>query len=249
MITKHLDIETHAGKCDSFLCYPDESKQYPAVILFMDAFGPRAYLFSMAEKIASLGYYVLLPNLFYQQKRAPIVDCDFPVTKEKIAEARKQFMPLFNHFDWNETIKDFSSWLNFLDHQPQVKHGKIGITGYCMGGALALRAAAHFPDRVGAVASFHGGNLATDKSDSPHLLLNSIHAQVYIAHADQDGSMPPEQIERLEVALANSSCKYQVELYSKAQHGFTMMDLPAYNQGALEKHWLNLEELLQNIRS
>jgi carboxymethylenebutenolidase len=210
----------------------------------MDAFGLRPYLFSMAEKIASLGYFVLLPNLFYQQKRSPIVDCEYPVTKEKIADARKQFMPLFNHFDWNETLKDFSSWLHFLDQQPQIKKGKVGITGYCMGGALALRTAAQFSERVGAVASFHGGNLATDKPDSPHLLLNSIKAQIYIAHADHDGSMPPDQIERLQLALNHASCKSQVELYSKAHHGFTMMDLPAYNQEALVRHWNRLTELL-----
>jgi carboxymethylenebutenolidase len=247
MITKHIDIKTHAGNCDSFISYPSEEGVFSAVILFMDAFGPRDYLFSMAQKLATNGYFVLLPNLFYQQKRAPIVDCEFPLTKDKIAEARKQFMPLFNHFDPNETLKDFSYWLNFLDKQPQVKKSKIGITGYCMGGGLALRAAAQFSERVGAVASFHGGNLATDKQDSPHLLLNSIKAQIYIAHADQDGSMPTEQIERLQTALDQADCNAQVELYSKALHGFTMRDLPAHNKEALDRHWDRLFNLLKSL--
>jgi carboxymethylenebutenolidase len=247
MISKHLDIQTHSGSCDSYVCYPNEGEQFPAVVLFMDAFGPREYLFSMAQKLAGFGYFVLLPNLFYQQKRAPIVDCEFPITKDKIAEARKQFMPLFNHFDPKETLKDFSFWLNFLDEQPQVKKSNIGISGYCMGGGLALRVAAQFPQRVGAVASFHGGNLATDKSDSPHLLLNSINARIYIAHADQDGSMPAEQMQRLQKALNQASCVSQVELYSKAHHGFTMMDLPAFNQEALDRHWDRLIDLFKSI--
>ena len=114
-----------------------------------------------------------------------------------------------------------------------------------MGGGLAIRTAARYPDRVIAAASFHGAKLATEGPDSPHLLLGQIKAELYIAHADGDQNMTPEQIERLRMALERSGLKFEAELYTGAAHGFTMADLPAYNEAALKRHWVKLFELLE----
>ncbi|PWU14327.1 MAG: dienelactone hydrolase, partial [Bdellovibrio sp.] len=124
----------------------------------------------------------------------------------------------------------------------------LGIVGYCMGGGLALRTAARFPDRVAAVASFHGSNLATDSADSPHRLLAQIKAEIYVGHADNDHSSPPEQIDRLKAELERVGARYEAELYAGAAHGFTMEDLPAYHRDASEKHWRKLLALLNRQR-
>jgi carboxymethylenebutenolidase len=125
-----------------------------------------------------------------------------------------------------------------------VRPGKIGVTGYCMGGGLALKTAEHFPERIAVAASFHAGRLATDAPTSPHLLLNQVKARLYFGHADADESMPAEQIKRLETALAAAKLRYESEIYSGAVHGFTMADLPAYNEAAFNRHWEKLAELL-----
>lgn len=247
MKNQKLNIETKDGICDCYIADPNDGKTHPAVLLFMDAFGPREYLYSMADKLAERGYYVLLPNLFYRSRKAPVIDMTFPITKEHMPEARKQLMMVYEKFKQHEGLEDTATFLKFLSEQKSVKKGKIGITGYCMGGGLALLAAGTFPDSIGVVASFHGGYLATDKPDSPHLLLKKIKAKIYIAHADFDGSMSLEQMEKLRLALDEAGNNYEAELYSNAHHGFTMADLPVYNHGAAERHWKKLLELLKNL--
>lgn len=244
MKTQMIDIKTQDGVCDTFIAYPDDHGQYPAVLFFMDGFGLRDYLYEMAKTIAARGYYVLLPNMLYRIRRAPVVDIKFPVRLEDMPEVRKKVMPIFESFNPESAMTDTAVFLDFLTKQKQVLPGKIGLTGYCMGGGLALRAAIRYPDRIAAAASFHAGRLATDTPDSPHHFLKQIKAELYIGHADNDKSMPPEQIEHLRIALEQSGIRYQVELYTGAAHGFTMADLPAYNEAALKKHWVKLFELL-----
>lgn len=240
-----IDIPTKYGVCDSYVAYPHDGKKHPAVMLMMDAFGPRAYLYSMADKLASHGFFVLLPNLFYRIRHAPVIDSTFPIDKSHMPEARKELTQIYNQYRPKEGLEDIAEFLKFLSHEKQVKPGKIGITGYCMGGGMGLRAAAAFPDSIAAVASFHGGSLATDRDDSPHLGLNKIKAKIYIAHADYDGSMPPEQMDRLKIAMENAGNDFESELYVNAHHGFTMADLPVYEHAALEKHWIKLLELFK----
>lgn len=237
------------GACDAFIAYPDDKKAYPAVLLLMDAFGPRDYLFDMAKTIAAHGYYVLLPNLFYRIRRAPVIDAKFPLRAEDMPELIKtQLMPLFHSYTPAvQGLQDAGEFLDFLSQQKQVLPGKIGLTGYCMGGSLALRIAARYPERIAAAASFHAGNLATEAPDSPHLLLGTIKAKLYIAHADNDQSMPAEQIERLRDALKKSGHgDVEAEVYKDAVHGFTMADLPAYNEAACKRHWEKLFKLFDS---
>ena len=181
--------------------------------------------------------------MFYRLRRAPIVDMKFPAHTEDMPELVKQIMPLVKSYDPEDGMRDTEMFFVFLRKQKQVRPCSIGITGYCMGGRLAILAAARYPHRIAAVASFHASNLATDAVDSPHRLLGYIKAELYIAHADNDQSNPPEQITRLRGALEQAGIRFEAELYSGANHGFTMIDLPAYNDAAFKRHWEKLFEL------
>jgi carboxymethylenebutenolidase len=245
MKSQTLTLKTPDGDCDTRISYPDEAGTYPAVLLYMDAFGPRPYLYEFAETLAGHGYYVVLPNLFYRVRPAPVIDLPFPLTPAVMPQARAQLLPLFERYEPEFGLRDTAFLLDFLREQKQVRPGPIGVTGYCMGGGLALRAAARFPHRIAAAASFHGGNLASDAPDSPHRLADRIRAEVYVAHADQDRHMPPEQMERLNAALEKANVRFEAETYLGAAHGFTMADLPAYQADALKKHWTKLLALFE----
>ena len=121
-----------------------------------------------------------------------------------------------------------------------MKGDKVGCTGYCMGGGLSLRAAGNFPDRIVASAGFHGGRLATDAPDSPHLLAPKIKAKVYVGGADEDAGFPPEQADKLREALTAAGVSNEVTIYAGARHGYTMPDLPVYNRDAAERHWTEM---------
>lgn len=250
VISRHLDIAAKDGLCDCFVAYP-EGSAVPGVLLLMDAFGPRAYLYEMAQTLASQGHYVLLPNIFYRHTRAPVLKMKFPLRPDDMDEARSVIVPLARGYDPEAGLADMAHLLNFLKKQKEVSGNGIGVTGYCMGGSLALRTAARFPDDVAAVASFHAGGLATDALNSPHLLLGRIRAEIYVAHADHDPGMPPEQIEKFGQALEKAALENKkpgtdrAELYQGALHGFTMADLPAGNAQALTRHWNELFALFQ----
>ncbi len=242
--TAHVDIETPDGLCDAFIAHPADGEKHPAVLFFMDAFGPRDRLYDMAKTIAAQGYYVLLPNLFYRTRRAPVVSLAFPLRPEQMEDAvQKHLMPLLKSYSPAFGVRDAGVFLDFLAKQKEAGATKVGVTGYCMGGSIALRVSARYPERIAVAASFHGGNLATLEPDSPHRLLGNVKAELYIAHADNDKSMPEEQIERLHDALEQAGLKYTAEVYKGASHGFTMSDLPAYDAAALEKHWEKVFDL------
>ena len=247
--TQTIDLKTKAGTCDCFVAHPETGGPFPAVILYMDAYGPRPYLNGMAKKIAEAGYYVLLPNILYRHKRAPIVSLPFPLTGEDLAKAREVVIPLARGYKPEEGLEDAVAYFAFLDSQKEVHRGKIGVTGYCMGGGMAIRTAGQFPEKIAAAACFHGGNLATDDPMSPHRFLPKVKAELYIANADNDQTMPPAQQQKLQVALRDAKLRYEMELYEGAAHGFTMLDLPAGNEKALARHWEKLLPLFaRNLR-
>ena len=173
MKTQIIDIKTQDGVCDAFIAYPDGDNRYPAILFYMDGYGRSDYLYEMAKTIASRGFYVLLPNMLYRVRRAPISDITFPVKAEDMPEVAKKIMPLFQKFNPELGMKDTAVFLDFLSQQKQVLPGPIGTTGYCMGGGLAIRAAIRYTDDIAAAASFHAGNLAIDAPNSPHLSTQS----------------------------------------------------------------------------
>jgi carboxymethylenebutenolidase len=221
-----VEVPTADGVAEAYLATPEGGGSFPAVLLYMDAFGLRPQIERMADRLASEGYAVLAPNVFYRDHEAALGTSDFGVLREYM----KALTP-------DAVERDARAYLDFL-----APDRPVGVTGYCMGGRLTLLTAGRLPERVAAAASFHAGNLATDAPESPHRVFGDIQAEVYVAHADQDRSMPPEQRERVEAALAGVA--HRAELYEGARHGFTMADLEVYDEQADERHWRELLGLL-----
>jgi carboxymethylenebutenolidase len=242
MASATIDIEMPDGRCDSYVSYPDEGGAFPAVLFFMDGYGVRPVLHRMADRIAEWGLYVLQPNLLYRHGRAPL----FEVAEMRKPENRPALSQLVQSLTPEIVERDAGRFLEFLAAQPQVEpESHAGLVGYCMGGSMALRTAARFPRRVAAAAIFHGGRLVTDDLKSPHRLVAGITAALYFGHADQDQNMPLSAIEQLEAALQDAGTRYQSELYEGARHGFTMPDLPVYDEAACEQHWDRLWSLFE----
>jgi carboxymethylenebutenolidase len=204
----------------------------------MDAIGLRPRMEEMADRIAAAGYRVLVPNLFYRAGRAPVVpDLVARLQGEDRAAVFGELQPLMAALTPEVAARDTQAYVDVLASQ-----GPFATVGYCMGGALALRAAGQFPDRVVAVGSFHGGRLAPEDGSGPDL--SAVRAEVYAGHADNDGSMPPEQIARFEQALAAAGVAYTSEVYEGAAHGWTMSDMPVHDAAAEQRHWDALLGLL-----
>lgn len=237
MSSQTLDITTADGVADAVLARPDAPGPHPGVVLHMDGPGLRPVLTAMAERLASNGYVVLVPNAFYRDGRAPLIPLEQLLTPDRKPATMERMMGFIGAVTPERAAADAASWVAFLDARDDVLAGPIGAVGFCMGGALAIRTAAALPDRVRAVASLHGGNLATEKDTSPHLLLPGLTAEVYAGHADQDGSAPPEQQARLAAALDDAGIVHETEQYDGARHGWTMSDLPAYDEAAAERAW------------
>ncbi len=232
-----IEIKTQDGSCPSYVYRPSGSGPWSAVLVFMDGVGIRPAMLELAEQLATHGYFVLLPDLFYRS--GPYEPMN-PHTVFSDPEQRKMLMErFFSKATPASIMRDTSVFLDYLAAQPDVKPGGIGTTGYCMGGLLSLTAAGTYPDRIAAAASYHGGRLATDAVDSPHLLAPSIKARVYVAGAIEDASFPDEMKARLEQALSSAGVDHRIETYP-AKHGWVLRDAPTYDAAAAERHWQTL---------
>jgi carboxymethylenebutenolidase len=241
---EQLSVRTREGDCPAHVFTPAGDGPWPAVIFYMDGFGIRPTLFDMGQRLADGGYIVLLPDLFY---RAGPYE---PLEPKKVfasGDVMAAIGHLFSSTDNARAAKDTQAFLAYLDTRTDVVGKKVGTTGYCMGGAISLTVAGTYPDRIGAAASFHGGNLAIDSELSPHRLAPSIKGRVYVAGADQDSFYPPEMAERLETALSEARVDHVCEIYPGALHGWTMADFPVYDEAAAERHWRALFELLDGV--
>ncbi|HEV7157030.1 MAG TPA: dienelactone hydrolase family protein [Caulobacteraceae bacterium] len=235
-------IPTPDGEARAFTFTPEGDGPWPAVIFYMDAPAIRPALFQMCERLASHGYYVLLPDMFWRAGPYDPIDLKTAFASD---EARRTIFGKFMASTSPEkSTRDTGAFLAWLEKQPKAKTDKLGCTGYCMGAALALRAAGNYPGKIAAAAGFHGGRLATDEADSPHLLAPKIKAKVYIAGADEDAGFPPEQADRLRAALTQAGVDNRVEIYAGARHGYAPPDMPVYNEAAAERHWRELLALL-----
>ena len=240
-MSQRIDVEvtTPDGDCPAVLVTPDGGDPSPAVILFMDAGGVRPSIVEMGGRLADMGYVALVPEMYY--RHGAYEPFNFKTAFSDPAE-RDRIMGMARSVTKAMAASDTGAFLDFLSGRPEVSGTKVGCTGYCMGGGLALAAAAGHPDRIAAAASFHGGNLASEAPDSPHLMADSIKARVYVAAAENDGSFPPEQAERLESALSAAGVDYKLETYP-ALHGFAVPDNPTYDAEAAERHWRALSDL------
>jgi carboxymethylenebutenolidase len=229
-----VEIKTKDGTCPSYVYRPMGGAPWPAVLVFMDGLGIRPAMLEIGERLATHGYFVLLPDLFYRS--GPYEPMN-PHTVFADPGQRKVLMEKFFALATPVNImSDTGAFLDYLAAQPDVKAGGIGTTGYCMGGLMSLTAAGTYPDAVVATASYHGGRLATDAPDSPHLLAPKIKARVYVAGAIEDPSFPDDMKARLEEALTNAGVDHHIETY-EAKHGWVFRDTPVYDAAAAERHW------------
>ena len=239
MSEEQVTIQTKDGLCKAWVLTPEGIGPWPGVIFYMDAFGIRPGMRQMAAHLAAQGFVVLLPDLYYRYGAYGPLD---PVEVFK-GDIGNIIGPLMASTDNHEAAEDTASFLTYLDTRSDVSGNAVGTVGFCMGGGMALTAAAYYPDRVGAAASFHGGNLASDKPVSPHLQLPKIKAELYIAVADNDQSYPPDMAERFDAAIAAAGVKHKTEFYTGKLHGWMKPDLPVYDAEAAERGWNKLVAL------
>jgi carboxymethylenebutenolidase len=231
-----ITIQTKDGSCPSYVYRPTGNGPWPAVLVFMDGIGIRPAMLELGERLASHGYFVLLPDLYYRSGPYEPMDARAVFTDP---EQRKVLAAKFGLATQANVMSDTRAFLDYLAAEPDAKPGRIGTTGYCMGGLMSLTAAGTYPDRIAAAASYHGARLATDAPESPHLLAPKIKARVYVAGAIEDASFPDEMKARLEKALTEAGVNHQIETYP-AKHGWVFRDTPVYDAAAAERHWHSL---------
>jgi carboxymethylenebutenolidase len=247
VMEKNVEIKTPDGACDAAFIHP-ASGAHPAVIIWPDAFGLRPSMRDMAKRLAAAGYSVLVPNPFYRVARSPVYE---DASKVNFQTERPKITPLMGSIQADGAVeRDAPAFVAWLDMQKEVdRTKKIGTQGYCMGGGLVVRTAAAVPSRIGAGASFHGGGLVTDRPNSPHLLAPKIKARMYFGIATNDDMQQPDAKTKLREAFDAAKVPAEIEVYSMAQHGWCVPDMPAgangpiYNKADAERAWTKLVAL------
>ena len=228
-----VTVTTPDGTADCYFVHP-ASGTAPGVLLWPDIFGRRPAMHQMAKRLAETGYAVLVVNPFYRVKKAPTAD-------NGAATPIQQVMPLAQALNETTHMTDAKAFIGWLDQQPSVaKNRKMGTQGYCMGGPMAFRTAAAVPDRVGAVASFHGGGLVTTTPNSPHLQAAKTKAQFLVAVAANDDQRAPNDKTVLKETFEKASLPAEIEVYTGAAHGWCPPDSSVYNEPQAEKAWSRL---------
>ena len=239
MIEQTLEIPTKDGATTTFIAHPERDGPHPVVLFFMDAPAIREELRDMARRIASAGYYVMLPNLYYRKGVMELAD--LPPLPE--AEARARMFELMGSLTIALVMDDADALLNYADRDPAASKGKVATVGYCMSGQYAINFAARYPDRVGAAASIYGVQLVTDRPDSPHLAAQKAKGELYFACAEHDTYAPLEMVEALDQTVKSKNLKAEVELYPGVHHGFAFPQRAVYDKPAAERHWERLFSL------
>jgi carboxymethylenebutenolidase len=226
-------VKTPDGSADCYFVHP-ASGTAPGVLVWPDIFGLRPALRQMGKRLAESGYSVLVVNPFYRVKKAPTAD-------KGAATPIPELMPLARALTETTQMTDAKAFIAWLDQQASVaKNRKVGTQGYCMGGPIAFRTAAAVPNRVGAVASFHGGGLVTDQPNSPHLQASKTSAQFLIAIAANDDQRSPTEKDVLKETFAKANRPAEIEVYAGAAHGWCPPDTSVYNEPQAEKAWSRL---------
>ncbi len=229
-------IDTGDGAMETFVCRPDRGR-HPPVLFLMDAPGIRAELYDMARRLATAGYAVLLPNLYYRAGRdtkygPDVLDKDSAEQKRMRAVRTKMTIP--------PVMDDVAALIAYCDGNDDIKDGPIGVHGYCMSGPYALAAAARYPDRVAAAASFYGTWLISDAEESPHLALGKAKGELYISCAEFDELAPLPMVDELKALFDASGNAGELEIHPGVHHGFAFPQRKIYDQPAAERHWERL---------
>jgi carboxymethylenebutenolidase len=234
MIDQQIEIPTRDGHTTTFITHPERGGPFPVVIFYMDAPAIREELREMARRLATCGYYVMLPNLYY---RSGVMELG-PLPPDPDSPERKRMFQLMNSINIPLVMADTKALLDYADGQTAANTKIVGTVGYCMSGRYAINAATHFSDRVKAAASIYGTQLATDQPDSPHLAANKTRAELYFGCAETDVYAPMEIIEKIKAAMKGANA--EVEIYPGTHHGFAFPKRPVYDRDAAERHWERL---------
>ncbi|MBV9064550.1 MAG: dienelactone hydrolase family protein [Methylobacteriaceae bacterium] len=222
---------------ESFICRPERDPPHRAILFLMDAPGIREELRDMARRLATVGYYVVLPNLYYRAGRdthfgPTVLTKDDPEYARMRAIRTKMTIP--------PVMQDVAAMLDFLERQPEATRGRVGVHGYCMSGPYALAAAARYPDRIAAAASFYGTWIVSDAEESPHLSLSKPEGELYIGCAEHDELAPLPMVEELRGLFEKSGAKGELEIYRGVHHGFAFPSRWCFDKPAAERHWERL---------
>lgn len=241
VIEEKIEMHIADGTSDGIVYLPEAGRRYPGVLHLTDIGGIRQAHEQMARRLSAEGYVVFMPNVFYRTGKPPL----FGSLPKEGPERMKRFAVLSAPLTPEAMARDVAAYLDFLATHDSVNPGAVGVVGYCFTGKMTLYGAVSRPDKVAAAASFHGGGLATEAPDSPHLALNSsVKARLYFGHASNDRSMPAEAIERLNHALDAWGGKYESEVYEGAYHSWTVPDSPVYNQPQADRAFEKLTQWL-----
>ena len=232
-----LDIETRDGAIETFVCHPERGGPYPPVLFLMDAPGIREELHDMARRLATVGYYVMQPNLYYRAGK----DTKYgPDVLKHGSEEHARMRAVRTKMTIPPMMDDVAALIAFADAQKESKWGPVGVHGYCMSGPYALAAAARFPDRIAAAASFYGTWLVSDAVESPHLTLAKAKGELYISCAEHDDLVPPDMVKVLKDLFDKSGNSGELEIQMGVHHGFAFPQRWCYDKPAAERHWERL---------
>ena len=236
MIEQTVEIATKDGATTTFIVHPERGGPFPIILFYMDAPAIREELRDMARRIATVGYYVMLPNLYY---RSGVLELkDLPPLEEKAARAR--MFGFMGAITIPMIMDDTDRLLDYADRDPAASPGPAGAIGYCMSGQYAINAAARHPERIACAASIYGVQLVTDAPDSPHLAAQKARAELYVACAEHDDYAPLEMVQALDASLKAEGVNAEVELYPGVHHGFAFPQRAVYDKPAAERHWERL---------
>lgn len=232
-----VDITTNDGAMETFLCRPERGGPYPAVLLMMDAPGIREELYDMARRLGTAGYFVVLPNLYYRAGR----DTKYgPDVLKHGSDEHGRMRAVRTKMTIRPVMDDVGALLDLAASHDEVKDGPVGAHGYCMSGPYALAAAARYPDRIGAAASFYGTWLVSDAEESPHLTLGQAKGELYISCAEHDELAPMDMVEKLRALFEASGNSGELEIHLGVHHGFAFPQRWCYDKPAAERHWERL---------
>ena len=240
MIEETIDLKTAAGEMETFICRPERGAPHPAVFLLMDAPGVREELKDMVRRLASAGYCVLLPNLYYRAGRDT---CYGPDVLTEGSADHTRMRAIRTAMTIPPVMDDIAAMLAYVDARSEVKAGAVGCHGYCMSGPYALAAAARYPGRIAAAASFYGTWLVSDAEESPHLSFAKSTAEIYIGCAEHDTLAPLPMVDELRTLFEASGASGELEMYPQVHHGFAFPLRHCYDQPAAERHWERLHAL------
>ena len=238
-----VEVTTPDGMADCYFVHPS-SGRHPAVLVWPDILGLRPAFRAMGNRLAQSGYSVLVVNPFYRDARSPVVEEGATFGQE---EVRNHVLPMAQNLNADTHFTDARAFVGFLDQQSAVDTGrKVGTTGYCMGGPMVMRTVAAVPDRLGAGATFHGGGLATDANDSPHLLIPKTTAHMLHCVAANDDERDPGAKNTLREAYDAAGIPAEIEVYAGAMHGWCPPDSQVYNEAQAERAWSRLLVLFES---